>query len=159
LPKGPLRWLVLALLSAAIAGNYYAFDSIAPIASLLHVQRGLSQSQIGLLNGVIGLPNIPLSLVAGLLIDRVGASRVALGTAAFCCVGAVLTAIGAPFGVMVLGRLLFGIGEETLLIALLAGVAQWFKAAGAALAMSLLFSTARIGSYMADISPRWASGL
>jgi MFS family permease len=159
LPKGPLRWLVLALLSAAIAGNYYAFDSIAPIASLLHVQRGLSQSQIGLLNGVIGLPNIPLSLVAGLLIDRVGASRVALGTAAFCCVGAVLTAIGAPFGVMVLGRLLFGIGEETLLIALLAGVAQWFEAAGAALAMSLLFSTARIGSYMADISPRWASGL
>ena len=121
--------------------------------------RGFSQSQIGLLGAAIGLPNIPLSLIAGLLIDRFGASRVSVGTAAFCCVGAVLTAIGEPYGVMVLGRFLFGIGEETLLIALLAGVAQWFEAAGAALAMSLLFSLARVGSYMADISPKWAAGL
>jgi len=150
---------MLALLSISIAGNYYAFDALAPVAGLLHAQRGISQSQIGLLNAMIGLPNVPLSLVAGLLIDRIGAARVALGTAAFCCVGAVLTAIGEPFGLMLLGRFLFGIGEETLLIALLAGVAQWFEAAGAALAMSLLFSLARVGSYMADISPRWAAGL
>jgi MFS family permease len=157
--NGRLKWPVLALLSISIAGNYYAFDALAPVAGLLHAQRGFSQSQIGLLNAVIGLPNVPLSLVAGLLIDRIGAARVALGTAAFCCVGAVLTAIGEPFGLMLLGRFLFGIGEETLLIALLAGVAQWFEASGAALAMSLLFSLARVGSYMADISPRWAAGL
>ena len=156
---GESKWVVLALLSLAIAGNYYAFDSVAPLAGLLHTQRGFSQSQIGLLNGVIGLPNIALSLVGGLVIDRFGAARAAVGTAAFCCVGAVLTAIGEPFGVMVLGRFLFGIGEETLLIALLAGVAQWFAAERAALAMSLLFSLARVGSYMADISPSWASGL
>ncbi len=156
---GESKWVVLALLSLAIAGNYYAFDSVAPLAGLLHTQRGFSQSQIGLLNGVIGLPNIALSLVGGLVIDRFGAARAAVGTAAFCCVGAVLTAIGEPFGVMVLGRFVFGIGEETLLIALLAGVAQWFAAERAALAMSLLFSLARVGSYMADISPSWASGL
>ena len=154
-----MRWLVLALLSISIAGNYYAFDALAPVAGLLHAQRGFSQSQIGLLNAMIGLPNIPLSLVGGLLIDRLGPSRVAVGTAAFCCVGAALTAIGEPFSLMVLGRFLFGIGEETLLIALLAGIAQWFEAAGAAFAMSLLFSVARIGSYMADISPTWAAGL
>jgi MFS family permease len=154
-----MRWLVLALLSISIAGNYYAFDALAPVAGLLHAQRGFSQSQIGLLNAMIGLPNIPLSLLGGLLIDRLGPSRVAVGTAAFCCVGAVLTAIGEPFSLMVLGRFLFGIGEETLLIALLAGIAQWFEATGAAFAMSLLFSVARIGSYMADISPKWAAGL
>ena len=154
-----LKWLILALVSIAIAGNYYAFDSLAPVAGLLHTQRGFSQSRIGLLNAMIGLPNIPLSLVGGLLIDRLGASRAAAGTAAFCLAGAVLTAIGEPYGLMVFGRFLFGIGEETLLIALLAGVAQWFEAAGAAFAMSLLFSLARVGSYAADISPKWASGL
>jgi Na+/melibiose symporter-like transporter len=45
------------------------------------------------------------------------------------------------------------------LIALLAGLAQWFSAGSAALSMSLLFSLARVGSYMADISPRWAAPL
>jgi MFS family permease len=60
---------------------------------------------------------------------------------------------------MVAGRFVFGFGQETLLIALLAGLAQWFGGASCAFAMSLLFSLARVGSYMADVSPTWASGL
>ena len=153
------RWWVLALISVVIAGNYYAFDSIAPVADLLRRQRGFNQSEIGMLNAVYGLPNIPLSLVGGVLIDRIGAARASLLAAAFCFVGAVLTAVGQPYWVMVLGRLLFGIGEETVFISLLAGVAQWFSAGRAALAMALFFSMARVGSYMADISPKWAAGV
>jgi MFS family permease len=147
---------MLALLSISIAGNYYAYDSIAPVADLLRTGRGFTQQQIGLLNAVFSLPNIVLALAGGILIDRYGPARVALWTAALCCVGTIATAIGTPFGIMVCGRLLFGIGEETLLIALLAGLAQWFSAGGTALAMALFFSFARIGSYAADISPRWA---
>jgi len=152
------RWWVLALLAVVIAGNYYAWDSIAPVADLLRRQRGFSQSEIGLLNAVYAAPNIPLCLVGGILIDRIGPARASLGAAAFCFVGAVFTAIGRPYGLMVFGRLLFGIGEETLFISLLAGVAQWFAGGSAALAMALFFSMARVGSYMADISPRWAAG-
>jgi MFS family permease len=147
------------MISIAIEGNYYAYDALAPVAGLLHAQRGFSQSQIGLLNAVTSLPDILLSLLGGVLIDRFGASRAAFATAAVCCLGTVMTAFGEPFGLMVLGRFLFGFGEETLLIALLAGVAQWFEAGGAAFAMSLLFSLARVGSYLADVSVRWAPGL
>lgn len=154
-----MKWLMLGLASIAIAGNYYAFDAIAPVADLLLSQRGLGQADIGLLNGVQSLPNIPLALIGGLLIDRFGPARAAAVTAGFCFVGTVLTAIGEPFGLMVLGRLVFGIGQETLLIALLAGLTQWFHPRSAALAMSLLFSLARVGSYLADVSPRWAAGL
>jgi MFS family permease len=153
------RWGILALLSLCIAGNYYAYDSIAPVADLLRTARGFTQQQIGLLNAVFSIPNIALALVGGMLIDRFGPSRIALWTAGLCCVGTVLTAIGSPFGIMVVGRLLFGVGEETLLIALLAGLARWFSAGGTALAMALFFSLARVGSYAADISPRWAHEL
>jgi MFS family permease len=159
LPPKWLPWAALALASLSIAGDYYAYDAIAPDAELLRRLHGLTQSDIGLLNAIFSLPNIPLSLIAGLLIDRLGAARMSLITAGFGFVGAVLTAVGQPFALMAFGRLLFGIGEETLLIALLAGVAQWFTARRAALAMSLLFSTARIGSYAADISPNWAAPL
>src|SRR5581483_10156490 len=150
------RWWMLALLSICIAGNYYAYDSIAPVADLLRSGRGFSQSQIGLLNAVFSLPNIVLALAGGILIDRYGPARVALWTAALCCLGTVLTAIGEPFGLMVMGRLLFGVGEETLLIALLAGLAQWFASGGMGIAMASFFSLARVGSYAADISLRWA---
>ena len=156
---GSARWWVLALLSLAIAGSYYEYDSIAPIAGFLRAERGFTQAQIGMLNAVFSLPNIFLALIGGVLIDRYGPARVATWTAALSLVGAALTAIGSPYAMMVTGRLIFGVAEEALFIALLAGLAQWFSSGGTALAMALFFSFARIGSYAADTSPGWARGL
>lgn len=153
------RWWVLVLLSLAIAGCYYEYDAIAPIADLLRTERDFTQLQIGLLNAVFSLPNIVFALLGGILIDRLGPARVALWTAALCLLGATLTAVGSPYSVMVCGRLIFGVAEEALFIALLAGLAQWFSAGGTALAMALFFSFARIGSYAADTSPDWAQAV
>jgi MFS family permease len=150
---------VLALASLAIAGSYFEYDAIAPVADFLRAQRGFTQSQIGMLNAVFSLPNIVLALLGGVLIDRYGPARVATWTAALCLAGAVLTAIGSPYGVMVTGRLIFGVAEEALFIALLAVLARWFPSSGRALAMALFFSFARIGSYAADTSPGWAHAL
>ena len=157
-PASP-PWMILVLAAIAIAGNYYAYDAIGPVADLLIRQRGLSQTDIGLLNAVYSLPNIPLALVGGLIIDKLGAGRAAFGSAVLCFIGAALTAVGEPFSVMVTGRLIFGIGEATLLIALLVALAQWFKGGPSAIAMALFFSLARVGSYTADVSPSWAAPL
>lgn len=40
---GAGRWWVLILLSLAIAGCYYEYDAIAPVADLLRVERGFTQ--------------------------------------------------------------------------------------------------------------------
>ena len=153
------KWLILALAALTIAGSYYTYDSIAPIAALLRRQRGFTQLQIGQLNAVFSLPNIPLAIVGGVLIDRIGAARATLGAAILCTAGAVMTAIGDPYSLMLVGRLLFGLGNETLYIALLVGLAQWFHAGGGALAIALFFSMARVGSYAADTSTNWAAAI
>lgn len=150
-----VKWLMLALASLTIMGSYYTYDSIAPVAGMLRDQRGFTQLQIGQLNAVFNLPNIALALVGGILIDRIGAGPAILIAAVVCTIGAVLTAIGDPFALMLVGRLLFGLGNETLYIALLVGIAQWFHAGGAALAVALFFSMARVGSYSADKSTSW----
>ena len=112
--EAQVKWAVLLLAALTIMGSYYAYDSIAPIADLLRMQRGFSQSQIGALGAVFSLPNIPLAIVGGVLIDRIGAARAALGAAILCTLGAVITAIGDPYFLMLIGRLLFGLGNETL---------------------------------------------
>ena len=153
------KWFVLGFAALANMAAYYTYDAIAPIADMLRDQRGFSQSEIGLLNAVYSLPNIPLALVGGVLIDRIGAARAAFAASALCLAGAVMTAIGEPYSLMVAGRLIFGVGSETLYIALLVGIAQWFSLGGAALAMALFFSVARVGSYSADTSPHWAADI
>ncbi|HEX3398096.1 MAG TPA: MFS transporter, partial [Steroidobacteraceae bacterium] len=137
----------------------YNDDVIGPIADLLHRQRGFSQSQLGMLNGVISIPNVWLALINGILIDRYGAARVALWAAAFAVLGAALTAVGTPYALMVAGRLIFGIGEGAIFIALVAGLAQWFPRSGIALATALYLSLARVGSYAVDTSTAWANPL
>lgn len=154
-----IKWLMLALAALTIMGSYYTYDSIAPVAGMLRDQRGLSQTQIGLLNAVFNLPNIALALIGGILIDRIGAGRAILIATIVCTLGAVLTAIGTPYPLMLFGRLLFGLGNETLYIALLVGIAQWFHLGGGALAIALFFSMARVGSYMADKSTSWAASI
>jgi MFS family permease len=155
----PLRWWVLLLAAVAVSSSYYEDDVIGPIADLLHQQRGFTQSQLGMLNGVISIPNVALALINGLLIDRYGPARVALWAAAVGVLGAALTAVGSPYPIMVAGRFIFGISEGAIFIALVAGLAQWFSRSGIALATALYLSLARVGSYAVDTSTAWARPL
>jgi MFS family permease len=157
--QSPLRWWVLALAAIAVSSSYYNDDVIGPIADLLHRQRGFSQSQLGMLNGVISLPNAVLALINGLLIDRLGPARIAFWCAAIGVLGAALTAVGEPYPLMVAGRFIFGISEGSIFIALLAGLAQWFSRGGIALAAAIYLSLARVGSYAVDTSTAWARPL
>jgi MFS family permease len=153
------KWWILVFTSLAMFGNFYVYDSIAPVADLLHRQLGFSDTQIGTLNAIYSLPNIVLVLIGGVLTDRFGAARVTLWTTVICFAGAVLTALGAHFPVMAAGRLLFGIGAETFNVAVLVAITHWFKGGGLALAMAAGVGIGRLGSYGADLSPTLLSGL
>lgn len=149
-------WWVLALTGIALFGNYYVYDSIGPVAEMLSSQRGLTDTQIGTLNAIYSAPNLVLVLVGGILIDRFGPGLVAFWTAVICAFGAVLTAIGEPFAMMALGRLLFGVGAETMIVAGTVVLGLWFGSRQLAFAMALSVSFARLGSYAVDVSPIWA---
>ena len=151
-------WTVFMLVSAAAYGNFYVYDSIGPVADLLQRQRGFSDTQIGLLNAIYSLPNIVLILVGGVLVDRFGASRMAVWTAAICLAGAALTAFGPGIATMAAGRLLFGIGAETFLLATTVSIVDYFAGGSLAFAMGLSLAIGRAGSFSADMSPTWFAG-
>src|SRR5689334_18973889 len=139
--------------SLAMAGNYYVYDSIGPVAEQLSRLRGFSDSQIGTLNAIYSLPNVFMVLVGGVLVDRFGARVVVLSTTAICLVGAVMTALDSTFAVMAAGRLVFGLGAETMIVAITVALAQWFTGSYFALLFAANLSFARLGSYAADRSP------
>jgi MFS family permease len=145
--------------SVAMIGNYYVYDSIGPVAELLSRQLGYSDAQIGMLNAVYSLPNIIMVLIGGVLVDRYTGGLVTLVTTAVCLLGAVLTALGSDFPTMVVGRLLFGLGAETMIVAVTVALAQWFVGRYYALLFALDITFARLGSYLADRSPSFAKGL
>ena len=152
-----VAWLVLVVVSLANYGNYYVYDSIGPVADLLHRQRSFNDSQIGMLNAIYSLPNILLLLFGGMLVDRFGAARVMFWTGVVCLAGSVLTAFSPGFGGMAAGRLLFGIGSETFNIATMMAVVKYFTGGNLAFAVGAAVAVGRSGSFSADMSPAWFS--
>jgi len=158
-PPAAIRWAVLIAVSIAMFGNYYLYDSIAPLAGALKRDLGFSDTQIGTLNAIYSIPNLFMVLIGGILVDRFGTRLATVGFTAICLVGAVVTAATPYFGAMALGRLLFGVGAESMILAITTALAQWFKLRQLAFVLALNVSIARAGSYAADLSPSWAKAL
>jgi MFS family permease len=150
------RWLALVLLSVAMFGNYYVYDTIAPVADLLTRQLGFTDEQIGLLYSTYSWAAVLVLLAGGVIIDRFGTRRSILVFGAICTVAGVLTAISSDFRVMAAGRFLLGIGAEPLIVAVTTAIAKWFKGKELSFAFGLNLTIARLGSVAADNSPTWA---
>ncbi|MEO7795533.1 MAG: MFS transporter [Thermoanaerobaculia bacterium] len=152
-PPGGLRWTVLVLISIAMFGNYYVYDSIGPLADSLQKLLGYSDTQIGTLNAIYSFPNILMVLIGGIIVDRLGTRFSTLVFTGVWVLGAFLTAVSPSFTTMAIGRLVFGLGAESMIVAITAAIGQWFGNRELGFAFGLNLSIARAGSYGADMSP------
>jgi MFS family permease len=93
-------------------GNYYIYDAISPLADLLALQLGFTDSNIGLLQAIYSIPNVFMVLIGGFIIDRLGTKKSTLIFAVLCLLGAAITASSGKLEIMAAGRLVFGLGAE-----------------------------------------------
>lgn len=155
-PPASYRWTVLVFLSLAMAGNYYIYDSIAPVADLLSSQLGYSDTQIGWLYSIYSVSAITTLLIGGILVDRIGERKAGLGFAVVCLAGAVINASSGSYAAMLAGRFVLGLGAESLIVAVTTALAKWFKGKELGFAFGVNLLIARLASAAADNSPTWA---
>jgi MFS family permease len=158
-PPAVWRWAVLVAISIAMFGNYYVYDSIGPVAESLQRHLGFTDTQIGTLNAIYSFPNIAMVLVGGVIVDRFGTRLSTLAFALVCLAGAIVTALSPLFPVMAAGRLIFGLGAESMIVAVTVAIGQWFVGRQLGFAFGVNLSIARAGSYSADLSTSWFKGL
>jgi MFS family permease len=155
-PSRTYRWMVLIFVSLAMFGNYYVYDCIAPVADLLSKQLHFSDQNIGLLQAIYSIPNVVMVLVGGYVVDRIGTRKAIFIFGTLCFVGAVVTVLSPVLAVMATGRLIFGLGAESLIVAVTTAVAKWFRGKELSFAFGINLMIARFGSWLAQNSPTWA---
>ncbi|MGA8762644.1 MAG: MFS transporter [Candidatus Sulfotelmatobacter sp.] len=155
-PSRAFRWLVLIFVSLTMFGNYYVYDCIAPIADLLVKQLGFSDSNIGLLQAIYSIPNVFMVLIGGYVVDRIGTRKALLIFGTLCFFGSVVTVLAGRLPVMATGRLVFGLGAESLIVAVTTAVAKWFRGKELSFAFGINLMISRAGSLLAQQSPSWA---
>jgi len=158
-PSSFIRWMALLFISLAMFGNYYIYDSISPLADLLKEQLGFSDSNIGLLNAIYSFPNIIMVLIGGIIIDRIGTRKSVLIFTVIIMIGALVTALKGNLVMMATGRLIFGLGAESMIVAITTIIARWFKGKELSFAFGINLTVARLGSFLALNSPTLAKKL
>ncbi len=155
-PSPMFRWAVLVIISLAMFGNYYVYDSIAPVADMLKSDLGFTDANIGSLYSVYSVAAVIVLLLGGVLIDRWGTVKSTILFGAICTFAAILGAVTTDLNVMLVGRFLLGLGSEPLIVAVTTALAKWFKGKELSFAFGINLTIARLGSVAADWSPTWA---
>ncbi len=155
-PSRSYRWVVLFFVSLCMFGNYYVYDCIAPIADLLAKQLGFSDANIGLLQAIYSIPNVIMVLIGGYVVDRIGTRKAIFLFGTICLIGSIVTVLSGKLPVMAAGRLIFGLGAESLIVAVTTAVAKWFRGKELSFAFGINLMIARFGTWLAQNSPTWA---
>ena len=157
-PEPPVsyRWAVLIIISVAMGGNYYIYDSINALERIFIDRLGFSATQFGWLNASYSVAAVATLLVGGIIIDRIGTKKAILAFAAICLLGAAITASQGNAAVMIVGRTMLGLGAESMIVAVTTALAKWFKGKELSFAFGINLTIARLASVAADNSPTWA---
>ncbi len=170
------RWIVLAIMSLICFAQYYIYDSITPLGTMIKEQLSFSGAEYGLLFSFYSVANVffLMLLLAGVLVDKLGLKVSGILYGFLCFLGAALTALGASRGlptvlgpgygwlhtafapswspelkVMLLGRMIYGVGAEAILVVNNKVLARWFKGKELAFAYGLNLTIMRAGTYLA----------
>ncbi len=66
-------------------------------------------------------------LIGGYIVDRIGTRKAIFIFGTLCFIGSIVTVLSGKLAVMASGRLIFGLGAESLIVAVTTAVAKWFR--------------------------------
>lgn len=144
------RWVALAMTCCVLMCTRFASEHSVGLQDNILRSLDLSTANIEWYHSMYFWPNIVLSILAGFIIDY--RDRVRLAAIAFAVLvvgGQFLLTYGAfsdCFWMMNVGRLIFGIGGESLGIAMNNYAFRWFARSGLSLAVGTQVAAARLGS-------------
>ena len=155
--SAPLRWLVLVLISGLLFSTYWFQDCLGPLKSLMESQLGIDSGQFGLIAASTTWANLALMVIlGGIALDKWGIRKTGTLFGILATLGAAIVALASNgfFGQekntmltwMVIGRILFGTGLETVCVMVSRTVVKWFKGHELALAMAINVGFGRLGS-------------
>jgi predicted MFS family arabinose efflux permease len=120
------RWFILAVLFIARFALGYQFQSAGSVAPYLVADLKVDYAQIGILIGFFILPGVAVSVPSGLLVQRFGDKNVVTAGMALMVLGGILAGFAGSYDVLLISRVLSGIGGAILVVVMLKMIIDWF---------------------------------
>lgn len=136
-------------LGFALCNYYRAVNAV--LAPYLVADFHLTAGQLGLLVSIYFLVSALFQAPLGILMDRFGPRRVQASLIAVATIGLLIFALGATWPVVLLGRVVMGIGAAGGLMTALQAVTRWFPAPRWPFFNGLVMSIGSLGTLAATL--------
>lgn len=143
------RWVVFVILALAYFFVYFHRVSTSVVASDIMSTFGVGAASIGLLGSAYFYAYTAMQLPSGILTDIWGVKKTAGIFTLLAALGAILTGVASSFTMVLLGRVLIGIGVGMVYIPVMKVLAIWFKKNEFASMSGVLLAVGNIGALSA----------
>jgi MFS family permease len=162
--KSPLRWIILILCCISTFGDYYCFDNVGAVhdhlESQFHFLGNNFEYYYNLLYSIYSIVNIFIPFIGGALIKKYGNNNMFIVFGIVIALGQFIVYFGCKNNsiyLMLLGRVIFGLGGENLNVSQMTCVVEWFYKSENSFPMGLTLTISRLGSFANDVlSPIFA---
>ncbi|KAG2230135.1 hypothetical protein INT48_001477 [Thamnidium elegans] len=155
LSNQPWKYKIVALLCALFlaVGSHFAAHTLGAMKSIIKKEYGITNSQYGVLQSSVSIVNTVLPLIGGIFIDAFGTIPGSILTTVLIASGNILVAAStstANLSMMIIGRILYGIGSGTVVIVQETILSQWFQGRSLAAVIALMMTVSRLSSFAAQ---------
>lgn len=133
-----MRWIILAACVFARSGIGFQFIAIAALMPIIRAEFSFSYTQVGLLLGLFMVTGIFLSIPSGMIAAKWGDRRTLFFGISVLVAAGGITAFSGSFELMLMGRVLGGIGAVFITVTAAKILTDWFEGREIATAMSFL---------------------
>ncbi|CAG8456318.1 14922_t:CDS:2 [Funneliformis mosseae] len=153
----PWKYKIIALLCvlSLALGSHYSAHTLDALKSVIKKELDISNSKYGVIQSSVSLVNTILPILGGIFLDTFGTLVGSVLATSLIAMGNILVALSTDlrsFAVMVIGRILYGIGSGTIVIVQVTILSHWFKGKGLAIAVGIQIAASRLFGFLANIT-------
>jgi len=144
-----LRWYFVLMLTAAIAISYFDRQTLPVAIAAIERTIPISDQQFSYLQSAFLLAYAVMYIVGGRLLDRLGTRRGFMLIMVWWSAACALHGAAAGFGLLLVARLLLGMGEGGAFPAAVRVVAEWIEPEERSTAVGIINAGTAVGSVLA----------
>ncbi|KAI7848209.1 major facilitator superfamily domain-containing protein [Circinella umbellata] len=151
------QFKMIALITALMlpVGSHFSASALSAMKSSIKSNLVIDNTRYGVISSAVSIINTIFPILGGVFMDLFGSVWGTLAVNVFIIIGSLLTAIAAKyssFPLMVVGRVVFGIGSGLIVTMQESLLSKWFRTQHLAIAIGLQLSISRLASFIGTLA-------
>ncbi|KAI9016539.1 major facilitator superfamily domain-containing protein [Phycomyces nitens] len=150
------QYKTIALVTALLfpLGSHFSASALSAMKAPIKANLNIDNTRYGVLSSAVSIINTIFPIAGGVFIDMFGSVWGTLAVNCLIIIGSLLTAIAAKiesFALMVVGRVVFGIGSGLIVTMQESLLSKWFRTEHLSIAIGLQLSISRLSTFLGTL--------